>query len=282
MKNPMELLNTFFILPALKAGIEHRVWESKNPGVESIRKIWENLDLIEGNKLTLLGMQIEELYPMILYFSSLKEDFFDFNTHNKYEINSVQYEHLRKGLGAFRRNRGFNLFKANEISGESLKVLDYCGGDGQYLVDFLEENPDSTGVLLDRNPAFRREFGEKVTTLSVDFEKEPSWWKPYVSSFDFIILSEVLHCKNKGGRRYLLNTCQRLLKPGGRLFINEIVPDPIFDWRMFMYTQGGKSLSKDDIYELLPWNHKWKFLNKSHRTSYHYNIILEKDSENAL
>ena len=51
-------------------------------------------------------------------------------------------------------------------------------------------------------------------------------------------------------QEYLIDTCWTMLKPNGILLINEVIPNAIFDWRMSMYTNGGRSISIEDIREL--------------------------------
>ena len=257
--NIVEILNSFFILPAIKAGIREQVWQTPiHDNLKPIREIWYGLDLLDHEgKLSEKGQQLYDIHPMIDYFMSLWDDYKFYSPHETYKISDEQYDLLREGLELYSRYNLSNCFQYCGLTGKQINVLDYGGGNGGLLIDFIKYNPSSKGILVDRKKANNEEFGEEIVSHAIDFEINPLWHTQYEDRFDMIILSEVLHCKNKKGRQYLIDSSHCMLKPGGILFIIEVKTNPFFDWRMKMYTEGGKSLEPDEIKDQMD-SSSWK------------------------
>ena len=247
--NVIEITNSIFILPAIKAGIRERIWDNDvDKRLKPIQEIWRNLGLIDNNnKLTERGQQVYDLIPLIDYYISLKDDFFNFSIHDDYKIDNNQYNLLREGLEGYHKYYNSNLFEYLDLVNKEWNVLDYGGGTGQYLLDFIKYNPRSKGLLIDRNKIDKEEFEDKILSKAIDFEADLHWYEQHEEKFNLIILSEVLHCKGKLMQEYIIDSCWTMLKPNGFLLINEVIPNPIFDWRMSMYTDGGKSISINEI-----------------------------------
>ena len=46
--NTIEILNSLFILPAIKSGIRERIWDNEiDEKLKPIQKIWQDLELID-------------------------------------------------------------------------------------------------------------------------------------------------------------------------------------------------------------------------------------------
>ena len=278
--NTIEILNSLFILPAIKSGIRERIWDNEiDEKLKPIQKIWQDLELIDNNnKLTDKGYEVYDLIPLIDYYLSLKDDFFNFSIYDNYTASNDQYNLLREGLQVFHKHYNSNLFEYLDLTNKEWNVLDYGGGTGQYLIDFIKQNPRSKGLLIDRNIVDRDGFENKIISKAIDFENNLEWYEEYEEKFNLIVLSEVLHCKNKLMREYLIDTCWTMLKQNGLLLINEIIPCPIFDWRMSMYTNGGRSISIEDIRELTKdqWEEKRYVPDGcSSKIKYHYQVIYK-------
>jgi len=268
--NTIEVLNSFFVLPAIKAGIAQKVWEHKEG---SLLNIWEKLGLINSEGLTKLGSELSDLSPLVDYFSSLWGDYSTVEFGKIKKIDDRQYSMLREGLSVFHSQNNISLFSTLSLVNKKWHVLDYCGGDGQYLRSFLSSNLESSGMLVDRKAA------SGLDSIAVDYEATPDWYLSHKEKFDLIILSEILHCKGKAGQVYLIDSARYMLKPGGLLLVNEVIPCPFFDWRMSIYTRGGASISIEEVKNMTL--EKWEIMKElpegcNPSTKYHYQMLLKK------
>ena len=280
--NIKEILNSIFIFPAIKAGFRERIWEENiDKKLIPVKEIWRELGLLDKNKLSQKGEQLYDILPLIDYYLSLKDDFFNFSIHDDYKTDNDQYQLLREGLESFHNNFNSQIFQYFNFRDKEWNVLDYGGGVGQYLIDFIKYNPNSSGLLVDRNKVNREEFNNNIKSKAINFETDLQWYEEYEDKFNLIILSELLHCKNRLMQEYLIDTCWTMLKPNGILLINEVIPNAIFDWRMSMYSNGGKSISIEEIRSLTSdqWEEHRCYKNGTNDINYHYQITFKAIKE---
>ena len=140
--------------------------------------------------------------------------------------------------------------------------MDYGCGKGSYSNSYIDRNPNGKTYMVDRN------IGDNI-----DFEKSPNWYIDKKNTFDIVLLSEILHCKNVDGQKYLLDSSDYVLKSKGLLRINENV-DPFMDWRLNRLTDKGKLLDESYIVQLMfNYNFKLKNINS---INYHKIYTYEK------
>jgi len=172
--------------------------------------------------------ELKELRPLIQY-------------HMRYAmLGEAPYELLREGLDAYFRVYLYKIWFHLGYYGLQNKVLlDYCGGKGSYAKQFEADNPLSTAIVLDRE-------GD----ISVDFEAKPDWYKGTLHEgvYDFVLLSEILHCKNLEWQEYLIFSSHEVCKQGGTLIIVE--NEDIFMAERLEELKGTKLVSSRDILRL--------------------------------
>lgn len=161
------------------------------------------------------------------------------------------YELLRKGLSEYFWLYLKPVFERLEITDEELIMLDYGCGSGQYSAQFLRNNPKSTVILVDKEEPDLDKIGVSAFFEKVNFEEQPKWFEKYKDKFDLILLSEVLHCKSMLGQKYLIHSCQQMLKKKGQLLVIENT-DYCMEYRISKIKKGDfKILSKIDLAKLM-------------------------------
>lgn len=131
------------------------------------------------------------------------------------------YPLLREGLTQYFDNYLSNIFSELGLIHMNTSMLDYGCGNGQYAHQFIKENYKSKAFLVDKDISGIRNKSKRMIPIQVDFEKEPKWFRQYTESFGVVLLSEVLHCKEKILQEYLIKSSVEMLAPGGKLIINE-------------------------------------------------------------
>ena len=243
MKNVTSIIEAAYILPVL---IEH--W--KNPTNES----WAIL-----NKH---GIDQAELYK----YNHLLE------YHEQFlRTRAENYPLLRKGLDQYFENDLSEIFNKLGINHKQWYFLDYAAGNGAYAKQFIFDNPWSTALCVDKSLA--TSLGKRINYMTVDFEKNPDWYKPYLEEFDAILLSEILHCKNFTGKEYLINSSTYMLKKGGILIVNENY-DLEMQWRISQIKgKTTRLITDEDIYELT--KKRFELINKQ-TINQHTAYVLQK------
>lgn len=183
---------------------------------------------------------------------------------NKYSGN---YPLLRQGLREYYETYLSSMFKAVGLTSCRLFGLDYGCGDGQVAEQFLEDNPESEIVLLDKEPVFNQK------SLTIDFEKEPNWWSNYIGAFSLVILSEVLHCKAPIAQHYLIDSSHNVLADHGFLLISENI-DHCMEYRISKIKK--KSYPVVDSYEIAQLTYKKFELIKETQINNHKIYLYEK------
>jgi len=129
----------------------------------------------------------------------------------------ANYSLLRLGLKEYFKLYLSDVFKKLNMVDMKVTALDYGCGDGQIARQFLKDNPRSGVMLVDRED--NNSEGKMVHV--VDFEKNPDWYLKWENVFDYVILSEVLHCKRLYWQQYLIQSSMIMLKKHGSIIIME-------------------------------------------------------------
>lgn len=144
--------------------------------------------------------------------------------------------------------------------GQGVRVLDVGCGSGGIGYAFAQADPKATvvGVDLDAVPAARENaaslgIADRVEVREADIFSDVSFGE---AEFDVAIVSHILHGADPDACRALLGRVARALRPGGRVAINEYVPDPerrreavplMFGLLMGILTPGGNVYTFSEI-----------------------------------
>ncbi len=145
------------------------------------------------------------------------------------------YQLLRKGLDEYYTRYLSKIFQLIDLVNTRYTMLDYGCGSGIYGLQFLQNNPQGEVYFLDRQVPFSNGFDRRRHFIITDFEENPNWWNQgykgngggqlykdgFVDKFNMVLLSELLHCKDEVGRRYLIMSSWQVLQKGGLLVIHE-------------------------------------------------------------
>lgn len=273
-KNIYNLLNTLWVLPAILVGINNKVWNNNSTRSKPIKDIWKEYNLLDKYGLTKEGKQIIKLKELIEYLIRIvpyhiKDDF-----TKQTKINSDEYVLLRKGLGEYFKLYLYDIFDLLNYKNKKWNILDYAGGNAQYSKEFLKSNPLSNALIVDRTKNFKEKYNLKFE--KINFEENEQWWTQYKNKFNLIILSEILHCKNKYYQDYLIKSSVNMLKNKGSLVICEKYPTPYFQWRMDLFTNGGECINKQTLLIDNFINNKNITLTKEINKKSHYIIEYKK------
>ena len=139
-------------------------------------------------------------------------------------------------------------------------LLDLGGGPGTYALEFLKHNPRLHATVMDRSVALdvartlaqQSSSGTRLTCQAGDFLKEP-----ISGTYDVVWYSNVLHIYSPGENLRIFKKIKRILRPGGRLLIQDIfLHDPnelrpleanLFAVSMLLYTDQGNTYSLQDV-----------------------------------
>lgn len=149
-------------------------------------------------------------------------------THNirhllKYHLEMIRnnyytnYPLLRQGLKEYFQEHLSGIWHRLGFVDKEWLMFDYGCGQGYYSEAFMEANPRSEVICVDKDITTNVADG----MLRVDFEVDKEWYRGHIGTADLVLLSEVLHCKTLRWQDYLVDSSYQLLKPGGLLVINE-------------------------------------------------------------
>lgn len=198
-KSISDIIQGAYLLPVL---LSH--WDSPTP---ETTKILKDVDISEMYKL-------RDLIKYHAYFL---------------RTGIENYPLLRKGLDQYFNIFLCEIFNILDINRKELYMLDYGAGNGEYSKQFIFDNPKSQVLAVDKS--FNTSVGRRISYLNMDFELYPDWYNAYYNTFDVVLMSELLHCKNFKGQEYLIHSAQMMLKKGGILIINENI-DYEMAWRI--------------------------------------------------
>lgn len=216
------------------------------------------------NSALIAGMVLDGNADIIKALGLSKKDvenirkFSNFMTYNlqfaRYGVGD--YNDLRAGL-----QENFNvylkdIFKKIKVTNRTGNFLDFGAGSGIYSRFFKLSNPKSKIFKLDRHSG-----------MKIDFEQNPAWYIDYIEKFDTVLLSEILHCKGPAGRRNIIHSIYKVLKPGGLVIVNE--NEDIFMKYRLSKVSKGKMLSIAEIHSLMAG---FKFIRKV--KIHNHNVML--------
>jgi hypothetical protein len=184
--------------------------------------------------------------------------------------NGENYPLLRQGLKEYFDVYLKDIFKVIGETNQNVIMLDYGSGSGYYSDQFLSDNPDSVAIAVDKEHGQIKSRPNKYL-LHIDFEKDPEWYNHYREYFHRVLLSELLHCKDLQGQKYLIGSALALLQPGGRLIINENV-DYCMQYRISRLKGRQRTVVAPwDIEDLM---RKFKVKQINHKTINNYHIYV--------
>ncbi len=140
------------------------------------------------------------------------------------------------------------------------RVLDIGGGPGIYALEFARTFPDISIAILDTADTLevaqesiqRAGMQERITLLPGD-----AFSMPFAeNSFDFILLSNVVHSYSPAKNLELIHHCRRVLAPEGRICIKDFILDPqrtspqeaaLFAVNMLVNTEEGNCFTVEEI-----------------------------------
>jgi 2-polyprenyl-3-methyl-5-hydroxy-6-metoxy-1,4-benzoquinol methylase len=110
-------------------------------------------------------------------------------------------------------------------SNRAVEILDFGGGDGELLRQFLQSRIEVHATLFEPTPSLRREAEEKLARWPQVKITGDSWTLP-AAGFDFVYCLEVFEHLPEAPTRDALASIRRLLKPEGIAVIS--VPHELF------------------------------------------------------
>lgn len=243
------IINSVYVIPILLEYFTMNPGEPEEVG-EPYLRVFAELG-ISLNDLEVL----RSLTPLLQYhLYQVKSDF------------KPNYELLVKGLRKYFDNVLIKMWEDLGLTGMKGKtLLDYGAGSGYYSEAFLAHNPGCHAFRLDRHHEVEDEYH-----VAVDFEKVPDWYTRFPASFDYVLLSEILHCKDRPMREYLIKSSMATLKKGGLLIINEN-QDPFMNYRLKKLTDGKGGMVTDAEIHRLAIEHG--NLGIKHRNVYNYHHV---------
>lgn len=257
------ILEGAWMLPVLLKGLRTKIWEQEIPdGVKHIDPIttgWLKLGLLEplfanetdkrvtGFPLTENGKRVVACAGLLEYEFSVMEQ----QLNGTLETDPVKYAQLRDGLAAYSTNYLGPIYEwlGTLFDGTERKIMDYCGGKGQYLNHLMTQFEHIEGHLVDKRAneatlpedAYRHNYD--ITAPLFKEEVVDQWG----GEFDLIIMSECLHCVDEKGRAAMIAHAYNLLRLGGTLVILEQFPNLRLDWRLHDLSHGGSVLGMDQV-----------------------------------
>ncbi len=147
--------------------------------------------------------------------------------------------------------------------GSAQKLLDLGGGPATASITFAQAFPrlqcevfDLEGpVNIGREQIVQAGLSHRITTVAGDFHTDDIG-----SGFDVVYLANNIHMMNEKNTLSLLQKSFKALVPGGRLllkdfFLEDSCSEPAFGAQfsvnMLVNTQGGKTYTRSEVFELL-------------------------------
>jgi len=153
-------------------------------------------------------------------------------------------------------------FVKAHISLSGARCLDIGSGAGVFLSLLREEGAEPLGI--EPQQVFR-EYAEQKFALALrpELVDDPYWQNGYLEYFDLLTLWDTLEHVNFPVET--LTAAVRLLKPGGKLFLDTPSRDSFFyrasEWS-YRYSCGTKPLLLKTLYSPKPFRHKQLFTAK--------------------
>ena len=169
------------------------------------------------------------------------------------------------------------------------EVLDIGAGAGTYLYEILKQHPQARGTWVDRENAIS--LGQETATHEgvierVNFHGGDFFEDDLGNGFDFVILSNLVHCFDVPANQRLISKLAEAMPPGGHLLIKDFDVDdartgPLkslrFGVTMALVGNDGDTFSENDVKEMVRpagLSHKLTFRMKE--SPHSYGILFEK------
>lgn len=197
-----DIVSRFYLLPVILDHFDNPTEESekiiKEAGITDLSTLYRQRSLLQYH----------------LYYISTRNE---------------NYPLLREGLDQYFDEHLSDVFKNIGLKGHVAYMLDYGAGDGKYAKQFMIDNPYSQVLCVDRYQINNLPKG--VKSIGVDFEKVPDWYHSWRNTFNVVFMSELMHCKDEKGQKYLIDTSYAMLQENGLLIIHENM-DYEMQWRI--------------------------------------------------
>jgi hypothetical protein len=255
------ILEGAWLNAALIKGIRGKVWECDPTQPNPVAAAWANTGLMvvktieQGPEagavycqLTDAGQRVVACTDLLEYEFSMMQQQLD----NNFVTDPEKYRNLRGGLDNYATAflpelRDWVSRGGDSVVPEGAAMFDMCGGSGHHLKAFLERNPTTAGLLYDRAPDESWIDQWRSTARAGDVFADNEFFAAHAGQYDFVLLSEILHCKGLEERAFLMRRAKSLLKPGGSLLVIEQFPGLRLEWRMRDMTEGGQCLLEAQV-----------------------------------
>jgi len=134
-----------------------------------------------------------------------------------------------------------------------LSILDIACGSGMYGATFARRIPGSNLTLFDQENVLVQT--RKIVDVPATFVAGDLFRMPFRGMFDLVIASHVFHHFNPADCLALMGKIREALAPGGRLMIQEFIPDEkrarneqavMFAVTMLVWTREGDAYLRSD------------------------------------
>jgi ubiquinone/menaquinone biosynthesis C-methylase UbiE len=146
---------------------------------------------------------------------------------------------------------------------DARKLLDLGGGPATAAITFAQAHPQLQCVVFDlegpvnigREQIAKANLSDRISTVAGDFHTDDIG-----TGFDVVYLANIIHMMDEQRTLDLLRKSFGALQPGGRLllkdfFLEDSLSEPAggaqFSVNMLVNTDGGKTYSRKEVFELL-------------------------------
>lgn len=242
------------IPPAVVFAKRYGLFENFELMKSQYRHIYDILSMagfVDDNGVTKDGWDAEQCHELFEYIVLVSKDLMYDEKPEKIWDN---YVILRRGLGEYSSlimNEFLDELKKFMGNEKPKNIFDLCGGSGDYLKTLLQFFPGSKGVLVDKNVKVAndtfKDFNGEVDVIRKNIKSDPRFLDKFKGTQDIVLINEVMHL---GGPKFwheLFFMSKEILKPGGILVVGEVIPNPVFQWRMRAFTDEGQSIDPKSL-----------------------------------
>jgi SAM-dependent methyltransferase len=138
---------------------------------------------------------------------------------------------------------------------EPLRILDVGCGQGDYAAALVAANPRVQVLAIDPTPRVARIASERLSGYE-QIEVRCSQVSEVGGAFDVILLNHVIHVVGSGEAHGILESCTRLLAPGGVVLVQELLETDVnggalFGLMMRLLFPAGEVLTRGAFDRLL-------------------------------
>ncbi|RMD50354.1 MAG: methyltransferase domain-containing protein [Ignavibacteria bacterium] len=139
------------------------------------------------------------------------------------------------------------------------RIIDIGGGSGVFLISFLKQLPEATGVLLDLPkiiPISKKFVKNEGMEERISFIEGSYHDADFGEGYDLAILSAILHINSALENEKLIQKTYNSLNKGGKILINEFILNEdetspkravLFSINMLVGTKKGRSYKYSEI-----------------------------------